>query len=142
MKHLGIKALASASLMVASWMMTGCSPIVFAASSPPVKTEAELQRPVFENNRIELTRGVALALDCREPWFGQPCDDMKVQTDDPSIATAHIAYLEKYRSDWGYVYEEGRQRSALVLAARAPGRTVLRIHSDDGDAMLEVIVNE
>jgi hypothetical protein len=122
---------------------TGCNPILHSASSAPVRADAELHRPLFENDRIELSRGVALAVDCYAAWFWGPCEDMRVSTDDPSIATAHIAHLEKYRSPYdGHVYEERRQRSALVLAAQTPGRTKLRITSDDGDRTLDVVVRE
>jgi hypothetical protein len=116
----------------------GC-PSLYAVSSAPPLTSAELD---LVDDRIELSKGVALAIDCYDPWWGGPCEELAVTVDDPSIATVARAHLDKYRDRAGFVYDPQSQRSVFVVAGVSPGQTTLRIESDDGDRTLEVWVRD
>jgi len=112
-------------------------------SSGPPNTQAEFN---IVTNDVVLTKGVALAIACHDVWWGGPCENLRVSSDDPSIATVAFVHLDKYRSPGGYVYSEGyqqhHQRAVFVVAGVSPGRTLVRVGGDDADEVLAVTVSE
>ena len=115
----------------------GCNPL-WAVSSGPPTTQAEYHYPTDD---IQLTQGVALALDCHDVWWGGPCENMTVSSDDPAIARVALVHLDKYKSPAGYVYDAEAQRTVFVVAGVSPGRTKIRVGGDDADEIVDVIVS-
>jgi hypothetical protein len=130
-----MKALCTVALAAAC---AGCSPL-WAVSSAPPTTKGELH---LGTDQIELTQGVALAISCRDIWWGGPCENLQISSDDPRIATVAFVHLDKYRNPGGFVYDQHHPRSAFLVAGVAPGRTFVRIGGDDADEVLEVVVRE
>ena len=130
MKALALLALAACA--------AGCHPL-WAVSSGPPTTQADLDHRVDD---IRLTQGVALAVACHDIWWGGPCENMTVASDDPAIARVAFVHLDKYRSPAGYIYDEQGQRAVFVVAGVSPGRTKIRVGGDDADEVVDVIVSE
>ncbi len=118
--------------------VVGCSPILSTMSSAPPTRIATLDNM---DDEIRISKGVALAISCRNGFWYDPCENASAQTDNPQVAAVVRAHLEKYRRDTGFVYEGyADERAVFVLAGVTPGRTTLRIAADDGTRELEVIV--
>jgi hypothetical protein len=81
----------------------GCCPAVFPVSSAPFGREGSIAGVIdLTGDRvIHLSKGVALALECRDKWEWSACDAMSVTSASPGIARVLPAHLDKYRSPYG-----------------------------------------
>ncbi len=94
----------------------------------------------IENYRLELSKGVAIAISCTN---GKPCEKMRVTSDDPSIVEvreASLAQLEQQGNAYATRVYERQPMSALVAIGKAPGKTTIRVRSADGNRDIYVTV--
>ena len=119
--------------------LAGCLPTLDAKTPAPPGRAARLDvidgfwQP--SGYQLELSTGVAIAVVCEHH---EPCEHMRVTSDDPSIAEvrrASLGVLE--RSDWD---AGARTASALVVVGKAAGATRIRVHADQGDREIAVTV--
>lgn len=115
----------------------GCQPLWPVSSAPPL-TRGEFN---LDSDRVDVTQGVALALACRDVWWNQPCENLTVVSDDPTIATVSLVHLDKYRGRGGQVYDLGRQRSVFLVGGVRPGVTKVRLGGGDVHNVLEVHIH-
>jgi hypothetical protein len=120
--------------------LAACNPILSVESPAPPGRSARMDEvPGFwgvRSYRMELSSGVAMAMTCTAP---APCEHMKVVSDDPSIVEvrpASLGVLQK--SPWGSTSQQ--TSAALVVVGKAPGSTVVRVTSKDGDRTIAVTV--
>jgi len=116
----------------------GCQPLFSMSSAPPTTTAAFN----WHQDRIDISKGVVLAMSCRDVWWGGPCQNMTVSSDDPTIAAVQLVHLDKYMNQAGFVYDAHRQRSLFLIAGVRPGVTKIRVGGDDADEVIHVYVQD
>ena len=119
-------------------LVAACNPTLTASSLPPpgrtARLEAEQDFWGARRYRIELSRGVVLALTCDRDG---PCEHLRVSSDDPSIVEIRPASLLALESS----ALGGRAPStAAVVIGNAPGSTTVRVRSDQGGRDIAVTV--
>ena len=135
-------AFALAALSLA--LLSGCPPVLTAQSTAPPSRAARLDAIHsfwgIDNYRLELTKGVAIAITCSD---GKPCERMRVTSDDPNIVEvrdASLAQLEQQGNAYAARAYERQTMSALVAVGKSPGKTTIRVRSADGDRDIYVTV--
>ena len=89
---------------------------------PPPGRVADLHG---NDERLEISSGVAFAFECRTQWGGR-CS-RQVSVTDPKIAEVHPAYLDDL--DW---YRGGQFiPSSYVVVGVSPGETTLTVEGED-----------
>ena len=109
-------------LLAASWCASACTHYQ-ALSTPPPDRVAELNR---SEGVVTLSPGVALGLECVNPW-GNPCAPDQVSVADPRIAKvylAHLGHLEEYTSG-------SSLPTSFVVVGVQPGETMLTVPGED-----------
>lgn len=122
---------------------SGCAPIVAAVSvAPPTRSGAFWIKERDGEDTVFVSKGVAMALECRDVWWGGPCENARASTGDVKVARVLSGHLEKEKSPWGmgYADQSASQRSVFVLAGVEAGTTWLRFDSDDGSRVFRVVV--
>jgi hypothetical protein len=136
-------ARALALALVASFA-TACSPIVYTTSAAPPSREGKLWNAYKDGeDAVVVSKGVAIAIECRDPWWGTACDDAIAKIADPKIARVLPAHLEKTREPWAqgaYADEGVSQRAVFVVAGVAEGETKLTLDSAEGQRVFRVVV--
>jgi hypothetical protein len=125
-------------------LLAGCPPALTAQSTSPPSRAARLDAINsfwgVENYRLELSKGVAIAISCSS---GKPCEKMRVTSDDPNIVEvrdAALGQLEQQGNAYAPRVYERQTMSALVAIGKAPGKTTIRVRSADGDRDIYVTV--
>ncbi|MGE0402896.1 MAG: hypothetical protein AB7T06_39690 [Kofleriaceae bacterium] len=125
-------------------LLAGCPPVLTAQSTAPPSRAARLDAISgfwgIENYRLELSKGVAIAISCTD---AKPCEKMRVTSDDPNIVEvrdASLAQLEQQGTAYAPRTYERQTMSALVAIGKAPGKTTIRVRSADGDRDIYVTV--
>jgi hypothetical protein len=125
-------------------LLAGCPPALTAQSTAPPSRSARLDAITgfwgIENYRLELSKGVAIAISCSN---GKPCEKMRAKADDPNIVEvreASLAQLEQQGNAFAPRVYERQTMSALVAIGKAPGKTTIRVRSNDGDRDIYVTV--
>jgi hypothetical protein len=119
-------------------LLSGCGPYLAALTAPPPLQTATLDDVA---QTIELSAGVALAFSC-ESWAAMPCQNAKARTDDAAVAQIYQAHLNHLSRDWGAGPGQRGPRieTGFVIAGLKPGKTTLRLSSDDGELAFAVEV--
>jgi hypothetical protein len=125
-------------------LLAGCPPSLTAQSTAPPSRSARLDAIDgfwgIENYRLELSKGVAIAITCSD---GKPCEKMRVTSDDPNVVEvreASLAQLEQQGNAFASRVYERQTMSALVAVGKSPGKTTIRVRSADGDRDIYVTV--
>ncbi len=130
--------------LLVSGLGSGCAPLVSTVSVPPPSRSGSLWVKSRDGeDTIRVSKGVALAIECRDIWWGGPCENAKARTNDSKIARVLPAHLDKKpspRSDSSYTYENANHRSVFVIAGVEAGQTELTIASDDGNRTFQILV--
>lgn len=129
----------AAALLGLASTATGCIGFAAVSSAPPAKEG--VIRLEDDRSTIRVSRGVAIAIECREQWWGSPCENAVAKTSDPRVARVLPAHLEKFRDGFMQTYDSGdSQRSIFVVAGVDAGETNLTIQSGDGNKSFHVVV--
>lgn len=125
-------------------LLAGCPPALTAQSTAPPSRAARLDAITgfwgIENYRLELSKGVAIAISCSN---GKPCEKMRATSDDPNVVEvreASISELEQQGNAFAARVYERQTMSALVAIGKTPGKTTIRVRSDDGGRDIYVTV--
>ena len=119
--------------------MTGCAPHLVAQSAAPPGRSARLDevRGFWGNvksYRIELSAGVALAVNCHQAG---PCEQVNVTSDDPRIAEVRAASL-------GTLERNGLENQAtstgVVVVGKGSGKTMLHLRTKRGKREIAVTI--
>jgi hypothetical protein len=128
-----VKRFAVAALVA----LAGCGPTLYALSAPPPGRTGWLDS---DKDTLDVTDGVAIAFACEKHG---PCRNARAQSEDPNVAEvvpAHLARLDPRIGDaWAFTISMV-PATTFVVVARATGRTVIHVRSDDGDRDLTVRV--
>jgi len=136
MKKLLLAAIALASL-------GGCDPYLYQQSLAPPGRSARLDEVTgfwgtLKHYRLEVSKGVALALTCAE---GRPCEKMRVVSDNPAIAEVRLASLAQLQSvGYGPHANQQQPAAAFVVVGKSPGTTRLHISAKEGSRDVVVTV--
>lgn len=124
------------SVLLASLALLGGCPterpddvILYATTAAPPSGRALVSNRDGDE-RIELSRGVAIAARCWDTCGDVPCADLRVTIDDPALATAHA------------VYRATGATPEVVLVANAPGRGVVRVRTSCVERVYPLLVTE
>jgi hypothetical protein len=129
-----------AALVVSLAVLGGCLPTLSAQSAAPPSRAARLDAITGfwgqpKAYRLELSQGVAIAMTCNK---GGPCRNVRLASDDPSIAEVRMGALSKLE----VVSYDGNQQtsSALVVVGKAPGSTTIRVRTAGGGQDIHVTI--
>jgi hypothetical protein len=135
-----MKSLIGAAMLLAlAGASSGCAPTLSAKSAAPPGRSARLDEVTgfwgnIKSYRVELSTGVALALDCYQTG---PCEKLNVKSDDPAIAEVRAASL-------GTLERNGLAAAAtsagVVVVGKSPGTTWLRLRTADGKRDIKVTI--
>ena len=130
-----IKSLTMASTLVfASIALMGCEgdPTFTAKTNPPPGATANYYEDRSTDKRtIQITEGLAFALECTDPK-GRPCSWDGSKTGDVSIASARRAYGDldqKVVQGSTYSQSSQRTRTLFVVTGHKPGTTTLTVET-------------
>lgn len=121
-------------------LASGCSPTLYAVSTPPPTRDAEHVQTPFQDDVVRVSRGVAMAFDCYDPFLGGSCRDASAKIDDTEIAKVFPAHLEREKDPYFGGYGDARRRSGFVLVGVKQGRTTVHVQSAEGVRNVVVIV--
>ena len=103
----------------------------------------------YENDALEISRGVAIALECFE-WgeaSSGPCRDLEVTVDDDERASVLPAHLDSLTGGYSSNIDmEGgsiagpAERAGAVVAALSAGETRLRVQSATSASEFALVV--
>lgn len=118
------------TMCVAALGLAACNPYLTQQSVAPPGRQARMDEVRgfwgVKHYRLAISEGVAMAVTCDQ---GGPCERMKVESDDPSIAEVRPASLQALEQ----VGMMGQlPSSAFVIIAKAPGKTRVRLRSAEG----------
>lgn len=129
------------ALIFAAAALAGCEPHYSALTTPPPFATAELcdgQDSCGNTESITLTKGIALAFDCRSTNAG-PCKNAKLTVADVTIAQSFDSYLDTLSQSYGYNAATAPQ-TAFVIVGKGVGKTTLTVNSDAGKTDFAVTV--
>jgi hypothetical protein len=126
--------IARIALVLGLLLAGGCSPHFVAVTTPPVTRAARLDQ--FEDT-LEISPGVAVGFECFS-WDWEACQKATASVDDPKIARVAPAYLDDVSKFWHW--RGPAPRSAFVIWGVAPGKTVVRVRSENANSEIEVTV--
>jgi hypothetical protein len=105
--------------------LAACNPDLSQLSVAPPGRSARLDEVQHawhaKTYRIEVSRGVALAIDCT---YSGPCEHLHVVSDDPAIAEVRSASLGVLQRA-GFTNQQ--PAAAVVVIGKAPGKTRLHL---------------
>lgn len=132
--------LAVAILAVAA--LAGCDPYLYQQSVAPPGRSARLDEVTgfwgtLEHYRLEVSKGVALALTCAE---GSPCERMRVVSENPAIAEVRLASLAQLQTAGYGMHAAQQPAAAFVVVGKSPGTTKLHISAKEGSRDVVVTV--
>lgn len=134
-------ALALSALTV---LLGGCSPFFFTVTEPPPAHQGRFAGDDEKGvEQIVVSKGVAIAIECREPWFGEPCAHATARSENPEIAVVLPTHLKEVPDPTSYRYADPMfraERTGFVVAGVAKGETTITVSSTDGDQVFHVIV--
>lgn len=130
----------AAILLALSAMAAGCTPTLYAVSTPPPTRDAEHSQTPFQDDVLHVSKGVAIAFDCFDPFLGGSCRDASAKIDDPEIAKVFPAHLEREKDPYFGGYGDARRRSGFVMVGVKEGRTTVHVQSAEGVRNVLVIV--
>jgi hypothetical protein len=146
-RALSLRAAVAAVASLAAVFLGGCSPYFFAVTEPP---PAHQGRFAGEDDKgveqILISKGVAVAIECREPWLGDPCAHATAISANPAIVAVLPSHLSEARDPYPYRYgyygnsAYTAERTGFVVAGVAPGETTITVSTLDGDRVFKVIV--
>jgi len=121
--------------------VAACNPYLQAESAQPPGRSARLDEVTgfwgtVKSYRLELSRGVAIAITCR---MGSPCEHMRAVSDNPAIAevrAASLGVLEKHPING----ENTQTSSAMVIVGKSTGTTKIRVDSKEGHREIAVTI--
>lgn len=123
---------------------SGCTPyFVTVTDAPPAHQGRFAGTDDKGVEQIVISKGVALAIECREPWLGEPCAHAEAFSENPAIAAVLPSHLAVARDPFAYRYGpayDPPDRSGFVVTGVAVGETMVRITSIDGNRTFRVIV--
>lgn len=136
---------ASLSLCLAALALGGCGPYFFTVTDPPPAHQGRLAGTDEKGvEQIVISKGVAIAIECREPWLGEPCAFAEARSADPAIAAVLPSHLSEARDPMAYYRYYGQspsaERSGFVVAGVEVGETTITVSSVDGEKTFHVIV--
>ena len=125
--------------VLAVTLFSACDPYLYAQSVAPPGRSARLDEVKgfwgLKYYRLELSRGVALAITCNE---GAPCEHVRAVSDNPAIAEVRAASLGVLEKEyWG---KNAQPSSALVIVGKAPGSTHVHVTSKEGHRDVAVTI--
>jgi hypothetical protein len=120
--------------------LTACNPYLQAESAQPPGRSARLDEVTgfwgtVKSYRLELSRGVAIAISCR---MGSPCEHMRAVSDNPAIAevrAASLGVLEKHPFS-----DTAQTSAAMVIVGKSTGTTKIHVDSKDGYREIAVTI--
>ena len=119
-------------------VLAACNPYLAAISAAPPGRAARLDEVHHfwsaNEYRIEISQGVALALDCR---LGGPCEHVKIVADNPAIAEVRLASLGVLKPAGAL---DQQTAAAVVIVGKTPGRTRVRLSAEEGHREILVTV--
>lgn len=118
-------------LAFAMLAVVGCGPRFSLITGAPPNRVARLD---LDNKRIEVSEGVAVALECYRE--GSACKDVKATSSDPKIARVFPAHLTKVTRG---LYEQGNVSTAAIVGV-APGKATIHVVSEGSTTDYEVDV--
>lgn len=136
MRTLVCTAIALASL-------AGCDPYLYQQSVAPPGRSARLDEVTgfwgtLKHYRLEVSKGVALALTCAE---GSPCEKMRVVSENPAIAEVRLASLAQLQAvGYGMAPQQQQPAAAFVVVGKSPGTTKLHVSAKEGSRDVVVTV--
>lgn len=126
-------------------LAAGCNPTLSAQSLAPPGRAARLDAIEgfwgnIKSYKLELSRGIAIAVTCN---YGGPCQKLRVTSDDSNIAEVHDASFGVLQPNGGPSYAPNNQATAaaFVVIGKAPGKTKLRVKTDDGNRTITVTID-
>ncbi|MFO0613834.1 MAG: hypothetical protein U0414_14675 [Polyangiaceae bacterium] len=130
---------------IAALALGGCTPYFFAVTDPPPAHQGRFAGTDDKGvEQIVLSKGVALAIECREPWLGEPCAYTSATSANPQIAAVLPSHLSEVKDPMPYRYYgpayNPQPRAGFVVAGVSPGETTITVASADGDRVFRVIV--
>jgi hypothetical protein len=139
MRIAGAMYLICAAVVIMLLGSSGCAPTLTAQSAAPPGRAARLDEVRgfwgdVKSYRIELSKGVALALTCNR---GGPCEKLAVVSDDPAVAEVRAASLSALERNG---FTATATASGLVVVGKQPGKTVLRLRTKNGSRAIAVTV--
>jgi hypothetical protein len=146
-----VKSIALAALALGGVALSGCTPYFYPVTDVPPAHQGRFAGVDAKGiDQIVLSKGVAMAFECREPWLGDPCANATATSADPRIAAVMPTHLQEAQNPWGnrYMYggyaesQIGAQRTGFVIAGVEKGETTITVSSTDGNRTFHVIVAE
>ena len=104
-------------------LLAACGPSLYAQSSAPPGRTASFE-DTDGHYDLDISQGIAIAISC-DTWEGA-CKDVVVGTEDESIADVKAASLVG--------------TSSLVVVAKAPGMTRVKVSTSKGSKTIHVKV--
>jgi hypothetical protein len=140
------RAVLAGFLALATSALAGCRPFIMPVTSAPIDHEGSVDGVVFQgaNDTVHLSKGVAIAVECRDEAWYTPCSNATARTGNVAIARVVPAHLEKYRSPWGtteWVDADSSHRSAFVVMGVEAGETDLFFDTEEGNRHFHLIVD-
>jgi len=142
-----MKTVVFCSCLIVVAVVSGCSSstTVSILTAPPPGRVASLDET---NGAFELSRGVAIALECYEysaEEYSGPCRDLQVTVDDDTRAVILPAHLETLsttnRFEQGYSSIDAlAERAGAIVAGVTGGATQLTVASRSSALELTLIV--
>lgn len=135
--RLGLAALALA--------LGGCGPYFFTVTDPPPAHQGRFAGTDDKGvEQIVISKGVAIAIECREPWLGEPCAFAEARSANPAIAAILPSHLSEARDPMAYyryyAQPNPSERSGFVVAGVEAGETTITVTSVEGERTFHVIV--
>lgn len=111
-----------------------------AISAAPPGTVAEYKQDLANDTRsVRLTRGIALALECKDDK-GKPCSLEGTAVADP-VATVHRGWVDGERTTTTRpTTGTSKSRTVLVVVGREVGHTTMKVVTGRGDVNVDVDV--
>ena len=121
-------------------MLAACDPYLYQQSVAPPGRSARLDEVTgfwgsIKSYRVELSRGVALAVTCNQ---GAPCEHMRAVSENPAIAEVRagsLGVLEK-----NPFQNDGKPAAAFVIVGKSPGTTRIHVTAKEGHRDVAITV--
>lgn len=128
------------ALVLGLGALSGCTPSLNAVTRPPPSKAADLHKPLFQDDHVHLSEGAAIGVDCRDVFWGLPCENAVVTSEDPAVARVLPAYLKRAPDPWMAGRVDPQRERGFVIMATGKGHTALHVTSEDGDGVVDVTV--
>lgn len=123
------------AICVGAVLLAGCEKASFTALTvaPPTK-EANLNE---SRHSIRISRNVAMAIECQ--YNGRPCGNLRVTSDDSTVAEVYPVHLDELRTYYADGKMEEVRASVFLVLGKSVGKT--RIHVKTSDTTERFVVN-